>query len=630
MEFSDLALAKLLQAAPELSPYILNFSELSEEPGIEDDTKVGVFILRAGLGIVYVPVVGKGDTLFPIDSLFFEEENMFKPLTKDVISSILSSVSPTAGKVKKIPGTVDANPSLQNLINPPRTGKFVYASVSRLPEFLAILPDSLKKFTFEKIAAEQSVYNTLDKLFGLKAIFSVLNEQGNHSGAAGTGPRINKVEQVSVLTTPQEITQAGDDNLAKDFLANGFAVQGTPEFSRVAVAYQPFNRIGTYLTVSPATDPGEDRCIAMKSGGSKDAYLPKYHAENKASHAEDLVSIFVDGNYARGTLISTGSPGQKEDILKFLFNARPPKLLRDLEQGEYFLVFSNSGEALGPYRTRSVTRTAHGVDVRVSTSSDTHVVSGCVNYHQEISRIGSTLFVPHNAIVFVLGEDITYDVERNATQAAQKKDLIAAQLLGAELDIRYDGVEFSLGGKTVGGVPQAVKALVEEEHLSPEVAHSFLKEASEVKYLKVFLSKKASSSTDVAPAEIPQIGTPAAPVGQMGINGSFMPAVQDAAGLGDGQIMEATIISQLLQVPDLFEYIEEFLPELEMTVDKLGRTLFLSRIKISQLSERMDSDSVFALIAQVKNVYRQLGDCVQKLRVTASTVKGFVSGSGLA
>ena len=154
------------------------------------------------------------------------------------------------------------------------------------------------------------------------------------------------------------------------------------------------------------------------------------------------------------------------------------------------------------------------------------------------------------------------------------------------------------------------------------MAETFLKQAELTKSVKIFLSKLAS--TDFNPAEMPTGGNYAAdPAKSVGLNGAFMPAIQEASRLGDGQVLEATIISQLLQVPDLFEYIGEYLPDLLQTVDKLGRILFLTRVKLNNLSENLDPDSVFALVSQIKTVYRQLGDAVEKLKEISTTSKGF-------
>lgn len=630
MEFSDLALAKFLQAAPELAPSIVNFSEVSSEVGEEGEVKVGLFLLRVGPEVVTVPVVGRGDTIFPVDSLFLENEGRFRPMTKSVLNTLMNAQGQVPGKGVKIPPTVDTNPNLNNLLNPPRTGKFVYASASRLTEFLAVLPAHVRKATFEKIASEQSLYTNLDKLFGLKAIFTALNANDQLTNATASGPAKTDIESLSVITSPREIGDLGDAALAKQFLETGYAVAGDPRaHTRAAVAYQPYNTNGTYHPVSPARDGGKDFSICFKNGSSKEAFLPKYHHVNPVA-TEGLASVFTDGSYATGELISNGDPLDREEVLNMLFDFSPPKLLRELERGQTFLMFTPGGDALGPFRADSVTRTAGGVEIKTY-SDRIHTLVGSNNFTKEVEIIGKTMFVPHNVLVLVLGANVVGETETNVNNACDMKELITSQFLGAELDLRHDGVEFSSNGRPLGGMPAAMKNLVEVEKLDPVMAGNFLKTAQEQKYLKVFMSKSAAASS-VAPTEMPEYGSVAPKVDNVGMNGAmgsdFVANLQSASGLGDAQVMESAIIGQLLQVPDLFEYIQEYLPDIDETVDKLGRVLFLTRVKIDQLSQALDSDTVFATIAQIKNVYKQLGDSSEKLKAVATSSAGFENQDG--
>ena len=57
MEFSDIALAKLLQTLPELGPMILTFQDVSDEISDESGIQVGMFVLRSGADLFYVPLV---------------------------------------------------------------------------------------------------------------------------------------------------------------------------------------------------------------------------------------------------------------------------------------------------------------------------------------------------------------------------------------------------------------------------------------------------------------------------------------------------------------------------------------------------------------------------------------------
>lgn len=627
MEFADIALAKFLQTAPELSPYIVNFIDVSDQMGAgEGDVKVGVFIVKVGAGIATIPVVAKGEVVFPIDSVFVEEEAQFKPLNAATIKYLMNSTGISQGSSAKIPEYTVKNPNLYGLINPPRTGKFVYSSASRLTEFFAAIPAPVRKFALEKIATEHTVYDTLDKLFGLKAIFTVLN--GTHGGtgpvnSVQTGPEKNLVnESISVATTPHEIKALANENAAKAYIDKGFVVSGNPDAFRVAVAYMPYNKLGVYKFVSPAVDGGKDFDIVMKDGTNKEAFLPKYHVANPV-RADRTVSIFSDGNYARGQIMSSGDPLDREEVLKSLFNTRLPKLLKDLERGEEFVMFLSSGEALGPFYANSVTRTAVGTEVNISNyAGKVRKICGYNNFTKDVECMGDTLFVQHNVIVLSLGADVTMDVETSVNDAAGKKELIASQFLGATLDLRHDGIEFSANGQSIGSTPVAMKHLVEVEKIDPDMAENFLKQAEEIQFVKIFMSKTAADGAPT-PTEIPSYGVNAPESVPTGLNGSFLPVVKDATSLGDSQAIESTIIAQLLQVPELFPYIGEYLPELEQTVDRLGRILFLSRVKVDQLSEALDSDSVFSVVAQIKTVYRQLGDTVLKLKGLTTAAVGF-------
>lgn len=621
MEFSDLALAKFLQTAPELGPTILNFSDISQE--VEGQgVQVGLFILRTGAGIVLVPVVSKGDTVFPIDSVFLQDESRFLPLTQNTIRKLMTTSPMSIGKSKSMPKSMVQNPDISALVNPPRTGKFVYASTSRLTEFLASLPDKWKKFTFEKIASEASVYDSLDKMFGLKSVFEVLKSPSN---TGPTGPTVHDNDQYSVITTPREVRDLFDEVLAEQFMNSGYAITGSPTFSRIAVAFQPYES-GVFTNIDPDVDYGKDYSIVLSDGTTKPGYLPKYHMLQPVPMK---LVVFSDGTYATGkNLISSGQLLKPLEVLNHLFAAEPPKLLKECIPGENILLMTSEGECLGPFYVDRIALVPDGAEVHITGGYKVTKIYGSKNLSVDVDSIGKTLYVKHNVIVISLGEDITRMLEHSVSNASTRNQLITSQYLGSDLDIRHDGIEYSINGAPVGGLPEAMKRLVEGEEIAPDVAGNFLKQAQEIKYLKVFLSKKAAQ--DIEPGEVQATGQTvfSDDYQNVGLNGSFMPAVNEAEKLQDSQTMEATIISQLLQAPDLFENIQEYLPDLKDAVDKLGRLLFLSRVKIDQLVSPLDSDSVFALISQVKNVYRQLGDTTSKLEEVAGASIGYEEEGG--
>ena len=104
MEFAEIAIQKLLQLFPELSSYIVSFKDLTNETGKEESgLRVGMFIVQFGQDYFFLPIIAKGDTILPIDSLFSQTEEKFFPLTKAFIDKAITSSQIYLGKPDKIP-----------------------------------------------------------------------------------------------------------------------------------------------------------------------------------------------------------------------------------------------------------------------------------------------------------------------------------------------------------------------------------------------------------------------------------------------------------------------------------------------------------------------------------------------
>lgn len=620
-QFADIALAKLLTVAPQLGSSVLNFQEVTDQI---DDTgvQVGLFLLRTNMGVAYVPVVAKDETVFPLDSLFLEDEGRFIPLTKMTIDRLMMATPTNTGKAKDFPKNTGRNPDLTALMNPPRTGKYVYSSASRLTEFLAACPSHVQAFVMEKLAGEQTAYQALDQMFGLKAIFAALRGAAKEGGievsnSVDTAPG-GQSPAWSVITSPRDVKNMADEAMAKQFMRDGYVLKPGSGFSRIAVHYESYNTNGVIRQMQPSTNPNFEANVLFRDGSELPCYFPKYHAESPTSKTV----LFADGSYAVAPVMVKGDDMPKLGVLTDLFANVPPKLLRDVYAGDQIMLFFSDGSAMGPFSANSVVMDSVGVNVKTS-SSNINLIIGSKNLRSECEIIGKTLFVQSNVIVITLGENRTYDMETSANDAMDKVQYRQAQFLGSELDLRYDGISFSKGKQYLGEKTAAFKNLVEEEFIDPDAALSFLKQAEETKYVKIFLSKKASSGGDLGTTPVDQYGDLAQDQAQVNLGGVFTGAMNDAVATGDAQVMEATIISQLLQVPDLFEMVQEYIPELQQAVDKLGRTLLLSRVKIDQLAATMDSDNVFALISKIKTTYKTLGDTVCKLEETANVSSGF-------
>lgn len=611
MEFSDIALAKLLQTQPELGQLILTFQDVSDEITDDSGIQVGVFVLRSGNSIFFVPVVSKADNVYPIDSIFFDDRKKFFPLTKKTISRVLATSQLEQGKTTKIPSSVNVNPSINGIITPPRTGKYAYASASRLTDFLSALPEHLKQATFEKFAAEKSVYDELDKMFSLKAIFDVLK-----TAPKGAAAKMN-VAPISVVTgAGPGIT----DDVIQAILKDGYAIQGSQPTTRVALSVQDYNKGGVVREVS-SVDCNADYELAFDQGSSREAFIAPMHKYN----AGKSLAIFTNGDYASAeSFITVGDSLMRREVLTRLFDYTPPVLLSDVSVGENIAISTNSGQFLGPFSVNKVVLSNLGVEVDVSGSyrSGINRICGYRNFQGEAEVDESkNLYVPSGSIVLRLARNVAGDLAKNVHAAAARKQFEILQYLGTELNLGFDGVEYSVNGRPVGGEPMVMQLLVGREGIDPTQARSFVKQAHDTKFTKIFLSKQAATS-DTEASNIPSYGNAPTDAADVKMNGAYNPdlvgGVQKAMPLQDGQVTESVIISELLQVPDMMEQISEYLPDIEESIDKLGRILFMSRVHINKLGDSSDSEGVFAFLAQLKAVYRMLGDNYVKLEEMVS------------
>ena len=124
------------------------------------------------------------------------------------------------------------------------------------------------------------------------------------------------------------------------------------------------------------------------------------------------------------------------------------------------------------------------------------------------------------------------------------------------------------------------------------------------KRVKVYMSKKADVEQDIIPSygEAPPMQQPG-----FGINDDFTNNVNQSIQTNDAEVVESTIIAELLQVVDMRGYVKEYLPEIKNSIDKLGRALFLCRLQMDKLAQTHTASEVFSFVSNVRNTYRNVG-----------------------
>lgn len=625
MEFSELALQKLLQLFPDLANFIVTFRDVTQDvPSLEGtNVNVGIFIMKIGQGYFYVPITAKGGSVQQIDSLFDVEKNSFFPLTSQYVQQLVNSSAINMGTGAKIPGTVDKNPSVYNLVTPPRTGKYVYASASRLIEFLAITPNFVKQAVSEAITNDKEIYSSLHKLFGLENVLAALKPTQTAAVVAAPKPAVEVITEGTGL----------ENSVVKEILSKGYALRGENTTTRVAVLANDFSKMGKIKKLG-MVDAGYSYDLIMKNGSTRACFIPKrspatpqfaailsgYHRSN---HGEQVFALFSNGDYSMRAGTTNSEPYSSAETISSLFKYAPPGTPKDINNSDTFALFSPDLELLGVYNCWSTTLNSVGVTIqarnRFEGDGEDKVTINAFRNCTVVSGAGTKeMFIPYNTLVVKLGQRLDSDVEHHVGAAAAKMELSTLEVLGSAADIGFDGVEFSFNGNPVGGEHKIIEILVVKEGIAPQSASSFVKQAKEHqgRNVKIYLSKKA----DFDPGEIPEYGEkPGEQVNpldlqQGGITQNLGNNLLNATQTGDPQLVENTLISELLQVANMKEYISEYLPDIENAIDRIGRALFLLRIRMEDLAVSHNANEITNFIANLRNVYKLLGSNYLKLK----------------
>lgn len=621
--FQQEAMNKLGLTAPEVVSLVVSFRDLSDEIPEGSDTSVGVFILRAGAGVFFIPVVAKGNTVYPIDSIYDNQEQHFKPLTKTYVGQILASQSAGMGSPAQLPKYVNANPSIYNMIVPPRTGKYVYASQGLFSEFIASMPDHLKGQFKTGIMEDIGLSTKLNGLLNMAEVIESLDHKSSVT------PTINaSVPDVRIYTAEDAGKGVLADAVVQDILNVGYHIEGDNITPRMAVE-TPRGAEG--FSQLRGVEEGRAYEIVLRDGSTVKAMVPK---RVKSTYGSDLSQgEFVSVGMAvsnRPVPLATGliaiteygdwitqeetivrpNPIDISEVASELYALSKIATIADVERGDKFLVVTPKG-VVGPFDASNVSLMSSMSIIQatslVGTSRSRYTITASAAFKGEVFCEGENIYLPMHASVIELGNNINMDAETSLSSAVAREELKNLGLLESQLTIRgHDNGFFSINGHSIGDEASLVKALMIGEGIAKQACLGFVKSAKERKSITVYLSKVANDMDAIAPGDIPEYGQSAVPESGDLFDRS---AVQQSVQTLDPGVVEATIISQFLQDPSMAETISSYLPVIKESLDKIGRSLLLLRIN----SEADMPEDIASLITSLRNTYRMLGDNCAKL-----------------
>ena len=151
--FGQMAHSALANKFPELVERVVTFKVLSSD--IDNGSGVGAFIVSLDGDVLHVPVVLANNQVKPLELMYYPKKDIFLPLDKNWIDELSRSTLDELGAGVEAPKTLEPDADIRNLVIPPTTGRYAYASANDLPgeklaRFLDEAPNYVK-MAFAKV-----------------------------------------------------------------------------------------------------------------------------------------------------------------------------------------------------------------------------------------------------------------------------------------------------------------------------------------------------------------------------------------------------------------------------------------------------------------------------------------------
>src|ERR1035437_9436841 len=185
---SQMAYNVLISKLPNIAPDVVTFKVLDTDN--EKGSGVGAFVISRNSQLLYVPVIMANNQIKPLDILYYKDLNVFVPLTKEWLEEIGKLSLGEMGFGTQAPKSMSSDVDLRNIVVPPTTGRYSYASESAgrvfdearvqidpqnlFMDFLSKAPNRTKLAAAKLFETRPSMLKTAVKHYGLNTIHSTL------------------------------------------------------------------------------------------------------------------------------------------------------------------------------------------------------------------------------------------------------------------------------------------------------------------------------------------------------------------------------------------------------------------------------------------------------------------------
>ncbi len=130
--FRDMAYNALGKALPALMENVATFRVLQKD--VQEGEALGAFIVRYDDEILFVPAVLVDNNVKPLDVMYVRSMDRYYPLTEQFLRFVSNRQTNRMGRAVKPPTDLPTDVDLRNMVVPPSTGRYSFASADHVPE----------------------------------------------------------------------------------------------------------------------------------------------------------------------------------------------------------------------------------------------------------------------------------------------------------------------------------------------------------------------------------------------------------------------------------------------------------------------------------------------------------------
>ena len=669
--FFQLAFAYIRDKVPNLLDYMLGFEVVDKNE--EGTQAIGLFKFDVSGRQLYIPVFYKNGELKGADLLYNQNQDTFIPNKENWIDTVLNAAPEELGGPammgrNEIMMGANANPSLAKIYNPTRNTKLSFDKMAHLESkpnisFLAFIKQadcSLAAMYTNTLMRNAELHKVALDAYG-DELYSALQSCKKAENILLDTKKVPEVD-VIMANSPSAIVKDLSDSEKSKLIEDGVVIRDNrKDGARIpykiqhpmmlnavssAGAYDLLMKGGSFIKTIAI--PGIIYCDCSKHmlipTENKDKYKPccKESSKVMVSNFEGMdkeFKSFIDG--LSDAYSAKGSPDTKSYDAKVTYSVF---IEADGSLAAPALALETPIETDGTKRYCVCCGPGGITCVLVSPA------------YRRMKLIDDTLYVPVNAKVYSFNEKKYFYAD---IPVGDHRDIDAkVKGLFDEVKVSRDrnGYKVACNNRVIASdllKRDALVCLVTKVGMAVEPARNAVNDASAYTTVKLALQKQAQPfdpgmvfSPQVPPTPMgmnPTLGVPeqypqadmlAAQTGLpgnisnqrimdsltgMGQSQPMLPqesvdAIMQAAQSGDREVFDVANISQLINKSDIDTPLDQYMADLQLALDRLGRIYFLLLYHGDKFAERFSQEDLPSMEESLRTTFLGLGELILKLK----------------